>query len=364
MQPNEYYSLIVSSEGGHWNQAEGSTPKGRFHFCSVEPVIGRFSPLNDTVELSLKQFPAIFACETRSDPPTPAYVGRITKVEHRTDTYYLHFERDYSVDPISQEKLLAMAEALDIHKPHRGLGDLDSTHWSVKQVDLYRVLVRNGLVRPPAQPTAALSEVATGIGHPLAVQQERIVRLPAGAVSTAAGAAALLQQTAPAGAPGPASAWPSAPAVAAHRPRVFIVHGHNREAKFEVQALLGRLGLEGVILDEQSGRGETIIEKFEREAADVAFAVVLLTPDDQGGVATATLDALKPRARQNVILELGYFAAKLGRGRVCALRQGAVEIPSDYNGVQYLDYDAAGAWKTAIARELRDAGLRVDMNRL
>ncbi|MEW9585105.1 hypothetical protein [Paraburkholderia sp. DGU8] len=173
MQPNEYYSLIVSSEGGHWNQAEGSTPKGRFHFCSVEPVIGRFSPLNDTVELSLKQFPAIFACETRSDPPTPAYVGRITKVEHRTDTYYLHFERDYSVDPISQEKLLAMAEALDIHKPHRGLGDLDSTHWSVKQVDLYHVLVRNGLVRPPAQPTAALSEVATGIGHPLAVQQER-----------------------------------------------------------------------------------------------------------------------------------------------------------------------------------------------
>ncbi|MFB9124564.1 hypothetical protein ACFFYR_15890 [Paraburkholderia dipogonis] len=120
MQPNEYYSLIVSSEGGHWNQAEGSTPKGRFHFCSVEPVIGRFSPLNDTVELSLKQFPAIFACETRSDPPTPAYVGRNHKVEHRTDTYYLHFERDYSVDPIPQEKMLAMAEALDIHKPHRG----------------------------------------------------------------------------------------------------------------------------------------------------------------------------------------------------------------------------------------------------
>ncbi|MEX3973839.1 TIR domain-containing protein [Paraburkholderia caribensis] len=118
------------------------------------------------------------------------------------------------------------------------------------------------------------------------------------------------------------------------------------------------------MLDEQSGRGATIIEKFEREANHASYAVVLLTPDDKGGAFAASTVQLRPRARQNVILELGYFAAKLGRGHVCALRQGDVEIPSDFNGVQYLDYDAAGAWKTALARELRDAGLGVNMNHL
>lgn len=361
MQPNDYYNLIVSGKPGHWDRGEGKTLVARFHYCSVDTVKARFSPMSDAVEMSLKQFPAIFACETDHASPTPAYVGHITKVEHRVDGYYLYFARDERVEPIPQDRLLTMTDALDIRAPARGLGDLDSSHWSVKHVDLYHVLERYALVRPAAQLTAitTAAEVAPGIRHPLAEQiAEHFGALrqpPGGFIRTAAQASAAAVR---------ASAVPAAASIGSTRElqRVFIVHGHNREAKFEVQALLGRLGLEGVILDEQSGRGETIIEKFEREADGAAFAVVLLTADDKGGIASAGPDELRPRARQNVILELGYFAAKLGRGHVCALRQGAVEIPSDYNGVQYLDYDAAGAWKTALARELRDVGLRVDMN--
>ena len=102
------------------------------------------------------------------------------------------------------------------------------------------------------------------------------------------------------------------------------------------------------------------MEKVERHA-EVAFAVVLLTPDDVGAVATNPAD-VHPRARQNVIFELGYFLGKLGRKRVAALRKGEVEKPSDYDGVVYTPFDSAGAWKLLLARELKSAGLNVDLN--
>ena len=121
---------------------------------------------------------------------------------------------------------------------------------------------------------------------------------------------------------------------------------------------LKQLDLEAIILQEQPDQGLTIIEKFETYASQVGFAVVLLTPDDLGG--TASAPAQVSRARQNVIFELGYFAGKLGRGRACLMRKGAVEIPSDLHGVIYTDMDAADGWKLKLARELKAAGLKFD----
>jgi predicted nucleotide-binding protein len=95
----------------------------------------------------------------------------------------------------------------------------------------------------------------------------------------------------------------------------------------------------------------------------VHFAVVLLTADDRGGTMKTAYDAQKPRARQNVILELGFFLGKLGRKRVCAIYQEGVEIPSDYSGVVFVPLDADGAWRMKLTRELKAAGLEVDMNR-
>jgi predicted nucleotide-binding protein len=121
-----------------------------------------------------------------------------------------------------------------------------------------------------------------------------------------------------------------------------------------------RLGLEAVILHEQAGRSRTIIEKLE-DHSDVDFAVILLTPDDVGA-AKADEANLKPRARQNVILELGYFVGKLGRDRVCALWADGVELPSDVLGVQYIELRTG--WELELGRELRAAGLDIDMNKL
>jgi predicted nucleotide-binding protein len=132
---------------------------------------------------------------------------------------------------------------------------------------------------------------------------------------------------------------------------VFVVHGHDNEAKESTARLLQRLGLEPIILHEQPSGGRTIIEKFEVYSNSVVFAVVLLTPDDLGAAASSSSD-LNKRARQNVILELGYFMGRLGRTRVCALHRGGIELPSDYQGVIYIEMDAAGAWKRQLAQEL------------
>ena len=144
--------------------------------------------------------------------------------------------------------------------------------------------------------------------------------------------------------------------------RVFVVHGHDEEAKQSVARCLEKLELKAIILHEHPSQGRTIIEKFE-DYADVGFAVVLWTPDDVGA-AKDDIDNLKPRARQNVVFELGFFVGSLGRQRVCALHKGDVEIPSDFAGVLWVSMDPGGAWRFALGQEMKAAGLDVDLNKL
>ncbi len=145
--------------------------------------------------------------------------------------------------------------------------------------------------------------------------------------------------------------------------KVFVIHGRDEEAKQTVARFLEGLGLKPVILQEQPSRGNTIIEKFEEQAQLAYFAVALCTPDDVGALANEK-DHLKSRMRQNVVFELGYFAGAIGRNRVCALLKGDIERPSDYDGVIYIQLDEAGGWKLSLARELKSAGLSVDLNNL
>ena len=140
------------------------------------------------------------------------------------------------------------------------------------------------------------------------------------------------------------------------------MHGHDEGALHEVARFLEKIDQDVVVLREQANQGRTIVEKFE-DLGDVAFAVVLLTPDDRGGPADGPLDEQEFRARQNVIMELGYFLGRLGRQRVCALFREGVEIPSDYSGVLYVGLTADGGWRMELAKELKAAGLAVDMNK-
>jgi len=132
--------------------------------------------------------------------------------------------------------------------------------------------------------------------------------------------------------------------------RVFLVHGHDYGAVHEIARFLEKARLEAVVLQEQPNAGSTVIEKLS-EHSNVGFAVVLMTEQ-------------RLRSRQNVILELGYFLGKLGRQRVTVLYRRGVEIPSDYTGVLFIPFDEAGAWRLFLARELKTAGLEVDLNSL
>jgi len=143
---------------------------------------------------------------------------------------------------------------------------------------------------------------------------------------------------------------------------VFVVHGRDEEMKQHVARILSRLGLNPIILHERPNAGRTIIEKFELNAA-TGFAIVLLSPDDKGCLAEDDPASARLRARQNVILELGYFVGKLGRSRVFPLKRGDdIEVPSDFSGVVYTAFDSAGLWRFELVRELQEAGYQVDAN--
>lgn len=163
----------------------------------------------------------------------------------------------------------------------------------------------------------------------------------------------------------PRTAEPASPTAPTERnspmprvPNIFLVHGHDK-ARHEVRDFL-RDAVTGVnveVLRDQPSQGRTIIEKFEDLGGNATCAVVLLTPDDMGRAVAETV--LNPRARQNVILELGYFIGKLGRKKVIVLIKGDVEKPSDVGGVAYIDYPQ-GNWKHELSRELAALGLSVN----
>jgi predicted nucleotide-binding protein len=143
---------------------------------------------------------------------------------------------------------------------------------------------------------------------------------------------------------------------------VFIVHGHDEAAKTKTARFIEKLGLKPIILHEQASGSKTVIEKIEAYS-NVGFGIVLYTPCDIGAKKEANHN-LKNRARQNVVFEHGFLIGKIGRENVCALVKDEIETPNDISGVVYVKMDDEDAWHIKIARELRNSGYDIDMNKL
>lgn len=139
-----------------------------------------------------------------------------------------------------------------------------------------------------------------------------------------------------------------------HGNTVFIIHGHDHYLKTEVQLLLERVGVLNVVLHEKADGGRNIIDKLIEESNSANYAIALISPDD-------TLNDGSKRARQNVILEIGYFLGKLGKSRVRLIKKGESEMPSDLNGILYENYDKSGSWKLKLCKELLYAGIALDL---
>lgn len=147
--------------------------------------------------------------------------------------------------------------------------------------------------------------------------------------------------------------------------KVFVVYGHDEIARTQLEAMLRRWDLEPIILDQQASAGQTIIEKLEENATDVGYAIVLATPDDEGKAKND--DTLQFRVRQNVVLELGLFLAKLGREKVAILLKESsnFEKPSDIQGLVYIPFQKkVDEVAISLIRELSRQGYTIDSSRI
>lgn len=159
----------------------------------------------------------------------------------------------------------------------------------------------------------------------------------------------------------PAPAVSRAPA-ADDRTKIFVVHGHDTAALEQLELVLRRLGLDPYILQNNDGQSKTLVEALEQQIyEEAAFGIILLTPDDYGYPKDRGEENRQPRARQNVILELGMVMASLGRDRMVLLKKGALELPTDVNGVIYLEFnDHVKEVAVKLATRMKGAGIDID----
>ena len=147
--------------------------------------------------------------------------------------------------------------------------------------------------------------------------------------------------------------------------KIFVVYGHDEIARTQLEAMLRRWDLEPIILDQQASGGQTIIEKLEEYTDDVSYAIVLATPDDEGKAKEEEM--YKYRVRQNVVLELGLFLAKLGRDKVAVLLKECTnfERPSDIQGLVYIPFqNKVDEVSVSLIRELSRQGINIDSSRI
>jgi predicted nucleotide-binding protein len=140
--------------------------------------------------------------------------------------------------------------------------------------------------------------------------------------------------------------------------RIFLVHGQDEAIKNQTEIFLTEIGLNPIVLHRQADEGQTIIEKFEKHS-NVGYAIILLTPDDIGYLASND-EEKEFRSRQNVIFEFGYFVGKLGRNRVCCLYKEGVTLPTDVSGYVYKKINnSVEEAAFSILKDLKAAGFKV-----
>lgn len=148
--------------------------------------------------------------------------------------------------------------------------------------------------------------------------------------------------------------------------KVFVVYGHDKNARTQLEAMLRRWDLEPLILDQLPSDGGTIIEKLEKYTNQADFGIVLATPDDIGYAKNNEADK-KYRVRQNVVLELGMLLATKGRSKVAILLSQAkdMESPSDINGLIYIPFkENVEDASLSLAKEMNRNGYTIEISKL
>ncbi|NOD98731.1 hypothetical protein GS610_16100 [Ruegeria sp. HKCCD6228] len=148
--------------------------------------------------------------------------------------------------------------------------------------------------------------------------------------------------------------------------RIFVVHGSDNDALDQLQLVLYKLGVEPLVQKDVDGKGQSLFSALmENITNESDFAIVLMTPDDWGYRNSETETEKQPRARQNVILEAGMALSKLGSDRVAIIKKGALEIPSDLEGLIRIEYNSnVKEVASKIAQRLNGAGIPIDQTKV
>jgi predicted nucleotide-binding protein len=398
------YSLLVSNHVE--DRAEGifEISTDRFLEYTSDAISAQLRPLSIEAIDCIKSWPCVLMQEGRGEER--AYVGRITAIQAPGADIKLTIASCPSEFPILNDALWRIRTDLDIEQ-----FEFSRHHWAIKDRDLFQVLRDAGHAFDPsiaalfeekplpaprrsdlisARNTisewthteiddflleAGVDRLAAGraigsrrdranaiiefaLAHPTEITAENSllsVFIVRAAGLPAADSDAENELNGPPEAeletlPGPAGTGSSSRSPN----RVFIVHGQNERARSAVVSFLSRVGLRGIVLHEQANMGRHLLTKFIEEAELVTFAIVLMTDDDVGSLKG---HELAPRARQNVILELGYFLSHLGQERVCALITPGLDTPSDFDGIVYIRMDDDARWEAELKRELLAAGM-------
>lgn len=149
--------------------------------------------------------------------------------------------------------------------------------------------------------------------------------------------------------------------------KIFIVYGHDKSSRDNLELMLRKWGLKPVILEEVVTVGsQTIIEKLEEQIHGCSYGIVIATPDDIGGSASKP-DELYYRVRQNVVLELGMLmtSISMGRNRIMILMKNdnldrKFEKPSDIDGLIYIAFEKSVTEREhQIYKQLKAAGFEI-----
>jgi predicted nucleotide-binding protein len=398
------YSLIVSGRFEEWEGKTFRFEKSRFLEYTSDVIKEQLRPLSIEAIECMKSWPCILIQEGRAEEIVR--IARITELSDLGGELRVTVNLCPSKAPILNDSLWRVREELDI-----GQFEFSRNHWAVKERDLFPILSAAGHQcdvssvghfeeKPLPAPTRASLISARGVISQWSHTNIDDLLLEAGVADLSAGreigsrrdrANAIVQfamenpqavtaensllcaylvrraslgrqnedetPSAPTQDAAPVTrAIPSAASADRAPKRVFVVHGRNEVARIAVVSFLESVGLVGIVLHEQPNMGRHLLTKFIQEADLATFAVVLMTDDDLGSVKGGNA---APRARQNVILELGYFLAHLGQARVCALITPGLETPSDFDGIVYIRMDDEDLWKQELRRELVAAEMPV-----
>lgn len=145
------YSFLMGGSG--WEPHHDTLLASRYYGARDSHLKAQFALVGGVAPPALLALPTLFMPEVDNQKEQIAHIGTVTSAKTYDGELHLEYVFDPSIRPISVAKIVDLAPQLDIET---GGFSLTHTHWQVKNVDLFRVLLRSEATKAPAPTVFAL----------------------------------------------------------------------------------------------------------------------------------------------------------------------------------------------------------------